>query len=88
MPLPRFAGDLDGDEEIEVVGFGVEERDDTDVAEEALVELGFAGVVTDLFAGVVEDGRAEPVFQGGREGAFFPPSFVAWSAFNWAAGRS
>lgn len=88
MPVPRFAGDLDGDEETEVVGFGVEERDDTEVAEEALVVLGFAGVVTDLFAGVVEDGRAEPVFQGGREGAFFPPSFVACSAFNLAGGRS
>lgn len=70
-----------------MVGFGVEERDETGVAEEALVELGLAGVVTDLPAGAVEAGRTEPVFQGGRDGAFFPPRVVACSVFDLAAVR-
>jgi hypothetical protein len=87
VTFPRTAEDLDG-EETECVGFGVEERDETGVEEEALVEGGFVGVVTDLLAGTVEEGRVEPVFQGGRDETFFAPRFAVWSAFDFAPSRS
>jgi hypothetical protein len=88
VTFPRTAEDLDGEEETECVGFGVEERDETGVEEEALVEGSFVGVVTDLLAGTVEEGRVEPVFQGGRDETFFAPRFAVWSAFDFAPSRS
>jgi hypothetical protein len=86
--IPRAAGDLEGEGDTEGVGFGVEERDETGVAEESPAEGGFAGVVTDLLAGTVEEGRVEPDIHGGRDGAFFASRFAFCSGFDFAPSRS